>query len=104
MSIQPFVENAIKHGLKDKETGGLLQLFFEDLGDVLKVTIEDNGPGIYQMRQQLREQHKSMALDIFDKRRNLLQKRYKRKLSIRFIDLRAEGKSGTRVIIHLPVL
>ncbi len=104
MAIQPFVENAIKHGLRQKETGGLLQLFFEDLGDVLKVVIEDNGPGIKQVRQEARQQHKSMALDIFDKRRNLLQKRYKQKLSIRFIDLHSEGKTGTRVIIHLPIL
>lgn len=104
MAIQPFVENAIKHGLKDKETGGLLKLIFKDEGDVLEVMIEDNGAGIEQIEHTPRYEHKSMALDIFDKRRNLLQKRYKRKLSIRFINLRSEGKSGTRIIIHLPVL
>jgi len=104
LALQPFVENAIKHGLKDKEQGGLLLLSFEDLGDILKVVIEDNGSGIYHHRDQIRAGHKSMAMQIFEERRKLMQRRYRKKLYIRFIDLSSEGKSGTRVIIHLPIL
>jgi tetratricopeptide (TPR) repeat protein len=104
MLIQPFVENAIKHGLKEKESGGLLQLTFEDLGDVLKVVVEDNGLGISKSKEQPRQHHRSMAMDIFEKRRQLMQKRFKKKLVIRFIDLNREGQSGTRVIIHIPIL
>ncbi len=103
-AIQPFVENAIKHGLKEKQEGGLLQLSFEDQGDVLEVVIEDNGIGIEQTQNQIGKQHKPMAMAIFEERRRLMQKRYKRQLSVRFLDLNREGKSGTRVIIHLPVL
>ena len=103
MAIQPFVENAIKHGLKEKEEGGMLLLSFEDQGDVLKVVIEDNGIGIEHFRQHVR-MHRSMAMEIFEMRRKLMQKRYKKKLVIRFVDLSREGKTGTRVIIHLPVL
>ena len=103
MAIQPFVENAIKHGLNEKEEGGLLQLSFEDQGDVLEIIIEDNGIGIEHARQT-RKQHRSMAMEIFEMRRQLMQKRYKKKLLIRFIDLSREGKTGTRVVIHLPVL
>ncbi len=103
MAIQPFVENAIKHGLNEKEAGGFLLLTFEDLGKVLKVIVEDNGIGIdYALPS--RKQHKSMAMEIFEKRRRLMQKRYKKKLAIRFIDRGTEGKTGTRVIIHLPIL
>ncbi len=105
MAIQPFVENAIKHGLREKEEKGLLQLSFEDLGDQLKVVIEDNGIGLKQSRKQARRYHRSMAMEIFEKRRALMQKRYKKKLVIRFEDLKEkEGRPGTRVIIHLPVL
>lgn len=103
MAIQPFVENAIKHGLNEKEEGGLLKLSLEDMGDVLKVIIEDNGVGIEHARQS-RKQHRSMAMEIFERRRQLMQRRYKKKLVIRFIDLSHEGKTGTRVIIHLPIL
>ncbi len=104
MAIQPFVENAIKHGLQEKIENGLLQLSFEDLDDILKVVIEDNGVGIELAQQQARKRQRSMAMEIFEMRRKLMQKRYKKKLSIRFIDLSSEGKTGTRVIIHLPVL
>ncbi len=104
MAIQPFVENAIKHGLKEKEEKGLLQLTIEDMGDVLKVVIEDNGIGIEHSQQKVHKQHRSLAMEIFEMRRMLMQKRYKKKLYIRFIDLKREGKSGTRVIMHLPIL
>ncbi len=104
MAIQPFVENAIKHGLRQKEETGFLHLTIEDRGDVLKVIIEDNGVGIEQARQQVRKRHRSLAMEIFEMRRTLMQKRYKKKLIIRFVDLKREGKTGTRVIIHLPIL
>ena len=103
MAIQPFVENAIKHGLSEKEEKGLLQLSFEDQGNVLKVVIEDNGIGIENAWRK-RKQHRSMAMEIFEARRRLMQKRYKKKLAIRFLDLRNEGKTGTRVVIYLPIL
>ncbi len=103
MAIQPFVENAIKHGLHEPDKKGTLQLTFEDQGDVLKVVVEDNGMGIEQASDTAKK-HRSMAMDIFEKRRQILQKRYKKKLVVRFIDLSREGKTGTRVIIHLPVL
>jgi tetratricopeptide (TPR) repeat protein len=104
MAIQPFVENAIKHGLKDKEDKGSLLLVFEDLGDVLKIVIEDNGVGIYSQAKEMRRQHKSMAMEIFEMRRMLMQKRFKKKLYVRFLDLSRQGATGTRVIIHLPIL
>jgi len=104
MAIQIFVENAIKHGLREKKDGGILQLTFEDQGDVIEVVIEDNGIGINSAVKQVRKQHRSMAMEIFEMRRVLMQKRYKKKLYIRFVDLSNEGKTGTRVIIHLPVL
>ena len=104
MAIQPFVENAIKHGLRNKEEAGILQLSFIDNGDVLEVIIEDNGVGINNQAENRTKQHRSMATDIFEMRRTLMQKRYKRKLSIRFTDLSSEGKTGTRVNINLPIL
>ena len=103
MLIQPFVENAIKHGLREKKEKGTLHLSFEDLGDVLKVVIEDNGVGI-EHAPATKKRHRSMAMEIFEMRRQLLQKRFKKKLIVRFVDLSREGKTGTRVVIHLPIL
>lgn len=46
--LQPFVENAILHGFKEMESGGLLQvdIMQSEAGDGLVIIIEDNGAGM----------------------------------------------------------
>lgn len=46
--LQPFVENAIIHGFKGMEKGGLLRvdLFLSETGERLNIIIEDNGKGM----------------------------------------------------------
>lgn len=46
MLIQPYVENAVLHGMKRKIIGGLVTIEFEQEADQLIVTISDNGMGI----------------------------------------------------------
>lgn len=46
MILQPFVENAIVHGLEKKEEGGFIKIYEEDLGSHVVLSIEDNGIGI----------------------------------------------------------
>lgn len=46
MSIQPFVENAIIHGLEKKEKCGKIEIFSEETNDSLTLFIKDNGTGI----------------------------------------------------------
>jgi len=46
LSIQPLVENAIKHGLAAKPGAGLLGLRATILDDELRIAIEDNGLGL----------------------------------------------------------
>ncbi len=45
MILQPFVENAINHGLAPAPNGGILKLTIEKHGDSIKCIIEDNGVG-----------------------------------------------------------
>ncbi len=48
--VQPLVENALKHGLKEKRSGGILLIeYLEDEGQ-LKIIVEDNGCGISDER------------------------------------------------------
>jgi two-component system LytT family sensor kinase len=47
LSIQPLVENAIKHGLSAKPGPGLLVLRATIVGEELRITVEDNGPGVH---------------------------------------------------------
>lgn len=46
MILQPFVENAIVHGLEKKEEGGFIKIYEENLGSHVALCIEDNGTGI----------------------------------------------------------
>ncbi len=98
MLIQPFVENAIKHGLSN--INGKLVISFKDCGETLSVIISDNGKGIVEKSAEDRS-HKPMAMIIFAKRMSLLKKRYSKK-SGALID--STINEGTKVSLHIPVI
>ena len=52
MLIQPFLENAIWHGLRYRTEKGFLKLHFKKENQHLKITIEDNGIGIEESKKQ----------------------------------------------------
>ncbi|MHA7305059.1 GAF domain-containing sensor histidine kinase [Arthrobacter sp. TMN-49] len=59
LSLQPLVENAVRHGLEAKVGTGLVQICARDLGAFTEVTIEDDGVGMdpEQLRLVLAGQH-----------------------------------------------
>ena len=59
MLIQPFLENAIWHGLRYRTEKGLLKLSFEKNGSDLKILIEDNGIGIEESKKQKTQHQKT---------------------------------------------
>ncbi len=59
MLIQPFLENAVWHGLRYRTDKGFLSLKFEKNNDSLNVFIEDNGIGIEESKKQKTEHQKS---------------------------------------------
>jgi two-component sensor histidine kinase len=83
MLIQPFVENAIEHGLKMRKQDGKLSLnlsVFKEASNSLICTISDNGSGI--MEQQIVEEglkKKSLSTKITAQRLQLLAKQLKSK-------------------------
>ncbi len=108
MLVQPHVENAIIHGLKDLEgRRGVLHVRVHLVDDdYLRVEIEDNGVGRNYNRSQPRKSHRSMALEINRKRIDLLSKSFHRTFSRDIIDLYDEEghAAGTKVIITLPII
>ncbi|MGC6174237.1 sensor histidine kinase [Lacrimispora sp. 38-1] len=50
--VQPLVENALKHGLKEKNSDGILLADYHIDEDCLKIIVEDNGQGISEERIQ----------------------------------------------------
>ena len=59
MLVQPFLENAVWHGLRYRTTKGFLQLKFEKSSENLKITIDDNGIGIEESKKQKTEHQKT---------------------------------------------
>jgi hypothetical protein len=103
MLLQPFVENAIKHGFQELNYPGKLVLRFEEKKDHIAVEILDNGKGLTTNKQG---QHKSKALEIFMQRKKGIEKRCKKELTFEFENLNAldKTKQGVRVFLQLPIL
>ncbi len=107
MVLQPFVENAIWHGLMHKEEAGTITIAVKEEEDRLLCTIEDNGVG--RAKAQLLQEtsilkSKSMGIKITEERLRLLSKERLEQL-IRFTDLKdsLDQVLGTRVDIMVPM-
>jgi ligand-binding sensor domain-containing protein len=75
--IQPFLENAIWHGLLPRQEGGNLLIRISQEPDVLFITIEDNGVGINTSLKHPKadlEKKTSMGINIIRDRIELLKK------------------------------
>ena len=103
--IQPFVENAIWHGLQYKTNGeGLLQLQVSMLHDKCQIVIEDNGIGRAASMEHKKKRmnlHQSHGLNVTAERIALFHLKYQNDARIDIIDLEdVEGKAaGTRVVL-----
>ncbi len=104
--LQPFVENAIWHGLMNKEENGRLEISFCMEVQTLSCIIADNGVGreaaaLLKSKSAVKE--KSMGLKITKERLSLFNKEMEDGASFEFIDLLdAEGKpAGTKVILKI---
>jgi sensor histidine kinase YesM len=107
MLIQPYVENAIWHGLmnlKGKRAGKLMVTIQDEL-ETLKISIQDNGIG-RKMAQVLKKRsaHESIGMELNRKRLELLNSLPEnKKATVTISDLYDENEepSGTRVDISL---
>lgn len=105
--LQPFAENAVKHGLMHKLGAKKLDIRFEQMGEGLSVIIDDNGIGRAQsMEINKRSQGKpfSFATAALTERMDLFNRLYKQKISCEIVDKTDEmGKSnGTIIILFIP--
>ncbi|MCF8388600.1 MAG: histidine kinase, partial [Bacteroidales bacterium] len=102
MLLQPYVENAIIHGLINSEKKGRINISFNLEGGKIHCFIEDNGIGREQseiLKKQSGFNRKSRGLMITKERLELLSKQQKQKFSVKIIDLKnSRGEAlGTRV-------
>lgn len=106
--IQPFVENAIWHGLMHlKGKQGEVLIGFEKVNGILKCTISDNGIGRKQsMELKNGMAHESMGLSIAKERLQIVNMLNKAKTTINLIDKTDKNgaPSGTVVELFMPVI
>jgi len=108
--IQPYVENALWHGLRMKEGEKKLAIRFFLTARELNIEVEDNGIGrerAAQIKSQKlgADQFESKGTALSQQRIDILNRQYAAKAAISTIDLR-DGSfmpSGTRVVITLPL-
>jgi hypothetical protein len=109
MLAQPFIENSIEHGFKQKNTKGRLSIRIRKASDdLILFEVEDDGIGREKARQLLQSsdpKHRSMATSITRDRIAVLNRKLKRKITLGIIDLKddAGNPTGTLVRFGIPV-
>ncbi len=102
MLVQPFLENAIWHGLRYRAEKGFLKLSFEKSEQYLKITIEDNGIGIEESKKQKTRHQKTRegrGMKNTLERIQLLNDLYKKNITCSVKD--KENNSGVLVTIQI---
>ncbi len=106
--LQPFVENAIKHGLLHKQGEKKLVVSFTLDARYLTVVIDDNGIGrkrSAELNSIRHKTHQSFATAAMDRRIDLLNSYNDPKITIEYIDKYStiEQATGTMIIINIPI-
>lgn len=105
MLVQPYLENAIVHGIAPVEKGGKVTLNFKEQKGYIVVTIEDNGVGLNNSARNKVGSHKSMGMKITKDRLEILNIFYKDKnVEVVMTDLSNEHNdlTGTRIELYIP--
>jgi signal transduction histidine kinase len=96
LSIQPLVENAIKHGVSQKPGPGFVRLRAKANDNVLRIAVEDSGPGLHEDKGTREEDGAGVGLQ-----------NVKRRLELCFgpgADLKIDsGPAGTKVQFSVPL-
>ncbi|OAB81741.1 tetratricopeptide repeat-containing sensor histidine kinase [Cochleicola gelatinilyticus] len=104
MLLQPYVENAVWHGLRYKEEKGFLEIDFQQIdSETIQITITDNGIGRKQskaLKTENQKKQKSKGMGNIQKRIAILNDMYKDKVDVTITDV-SEDTAGTRVQLTL---
>lgn len=106
MVIQPFVENAILHGIMHRENDGKVLISFSDKQTYLEINIRDNGIGRKMsgdLQQSKINRHTSLGIEVTAARLFALKYTPEIPAGIEIIDLEENGAAtGTLVKVFIP--
>lgn len=104
MLVQPFIENALVHGLKSKTGKGIIHIGFTKSNNALMVTITDNGPGLSPTANITESAHKSIGMTLTQRRLEILSgKQGKESFAIENITGPDGIIAGCRVVLGIPM-
>ncbi len=97
MLLQPFIENAVEHGIKNMDFGkGVIFVEINEKDDSLLILVEDNGHGF---SNEIKENHKSYAIKITQERIENIYLLTKKKIKF---EIQTEVEKGTKIIFEIP--
>lgn len=107
MLTQPFIENALEHGLQNADNEGFIKIAFGFSEKHVTIEVQDNGIGRERaavIKKESKILHRSMAMEISKERLSILNKGHKRKITLDVFDLKDSDNApaGTRVIFTIP--
>ncbi|WP_396188702.1 histidine kinase [Flavobacterium sp.] len=108
MLLQPFVENAVKHGLLHQSGSKILSIHFKLTNENIIVIIDDNGIGRQKsevLNSIKNKKHQSFATHALQNRINLINQYNQNNIAIEIIDKTHpnDQPTGTKVIIKIPL-
>lgn len=107
MLIQPYVENAIRHGVSPLEKDGMISIHIKKQDEHIVCSVLDNGVGREKSKELNKERvktHQSLGMIITRERLEILNKMSNSSLNVSISDLfENEEACGTKVEIFVPL-
>jgi sensor histidine kinase YesM len=108
MLVQPYVENAIIHGLLNKNGQGYICISMDKNENEFICKIEDNGIGrkaAQLISKNKNDMHESLGIKVNEERTKIIESLTNKKTSIHIVDLYNESgdAKGTQVVIKMYI-
>jgi|AntRauTorckE6833_2_1112554.scaffolds.fasta_scaffold04032_2 ligand-binding sensor domain-containing protein len=108
MLAQPFLENAIEHGIKKLEKPGIIQISYTLHQNLIQVKVQDNGIGLTAAAEKKKHtggSHESVAIALCKKRLKTLNRKKQGQIGFKIEEIKSkEGRvEGTVVQLNIPV-
>ena len=105
MLLQPYIENAVWHGLRYKKSKGFLEInFVQKKEDEITITISDDGIGREKskaLKTENQQKQNSKGMGNIKKRVSILNDMYHDKVDVFIDDFQEEDDKGTKVVVTL---
>lgn len=104
MTIQNYVENAVKHGFKHKESGGILNIDLQSQNNHVIIIVEDNGIGRIKAAE-IKSDSTGLGLELMNHYFDLLNKYNDVKIKQDIVDLydKEGNPRGTKIQVEIPI-